>query len=305
MIYLFLAVLCSAAISFVFKYSEITSRNRYAVTSVNFFTAFVVSLFMTAGGGVEGADPSIGGFLKESVSVLGGGGGFSAGSSMIWAILTGLVGGICYFLGLIFIQKSIRENGVSITGAFSRLGILVPMSFSLILWSEFPTALQLFGIVLALTAIVGTNLSVSELKSFRGLSSTLLFLFLAVGFGEFMNKFFQRYSLIEYKSHFLLTVFLTAFLISLFSFIKRKGKCGKHELLVGIAAGIPNLFTTYFLILAFNHVKTTVAFPVYSASSIVVTALGGRFIFGERLDLKKKLMIAVTVLAVVLIQVGK
>ncbi len=60
------------------------------------------------------------------------------------------------------------------------------------------------------------------------------------------------------------------FLISLFYIIKERKKVTIQELTVGLLVGIPNLFSSFFLILALNSVKTAIAFPVFSAGTIVL-----------------------------------
>lgn len=46
MFYLTLAIISSAAIALIFKYSENTNSNRYLITSTNYFVASMISLFM-------------------------------------------------------------------------------------------------------------------------------------------------------------------------------------------------------------------------------------------------------------------
>ena len=46
MLYLLLAIICSASIALLFKHSETTGMNRYAVTSTNYVTASLVSLLL-------------------------------------------------------------------------------------------------------------------------------------------------------------------------------------------------------------------------------------------------------------------
>lgn len=46
MFYLFLAILCSASIALIFKYTENNNTNRYVITSANYFIAFVTSFIM-------------------------------------------------------------------------------------------------------------------------------------------------------------------------------------------------------------------------------------------------------------------
>lgn len=60
--------------------------------------------------------------------------------------------------------------------------------------------------------------------------------------------------MIEYKEVFLFMVFVSAFIISL-DFDQRKNRIELRDVAVGFAVGIPNLFTSYFLIMALDTIK--------------------------------------------------
>jgi len=118
---------------------------------------------------------------------------------------------------------------------------------------------------------------------------------------EFSNKIFQKYSITEYKDLFLFFVFLVAFLISIYFTIKEKKKVSGNDILLGLIVGIPNLFSSYFLILALNYINTSVAFPIYSAGSILLINLGGFVLFKERLSRKDTFAVMMTLIALILI----
>ena len=307
MIYLFLAILCSSSIALIFKYSEGAKMNRYAVTSVNYFTAFIISLLMIIikpSIKINGINISLANFIKEFTNILSRNSGyFSKDASLVWAVLLGTIGGAFFFLSFIYYQKSVKENGASLSGTFGKLGILVPMIFSILFWKEIPKAFQWVGIFVALFSIVYANISHDENKS-ASINLTLILLFLFGGMAEFQNKLFQQYALIEYKDVFLFVIFVTAFLLSLYFVIKSKEKVLKRDLLIGFLVGIPNLFSSYFLIMALNSIATSIAFPVYSAGSIIFISLGEVFIYKEKLSKKNKIAIALVILALILINIG-
>ncbi|MDF2673778.1 MAG: hypothetical protein K0R09_2043 [Clostridiales bacterium] len=306
MIYLILAILCSSSIALILKYSENRSMNRLAVTTFNYFTAFMVSLIMIV------LKPSVYLNIQEfSLSslesdfynvILKGNGLFSEGSSFIWAVFLGLVTGVFFFLSFIYYQKSVNENGASLSGTFGKLGILIPMLVSIFIWKELPNALQWIGIFLAITSILMVNLSFNS-KTPAKINPTLILLFLFGGIAEFQNKLFQKYTIIEYKDIFLFCVFFTSFIISLVYTIRSKDKVKVRDILVGLLVGIPNLFSSYFLILALDLIPTSVAFPLYSAGSIIFISLGSLILYKERLTLKNKLAIFLVIIALVLINI--
>ncbi|MBU3209436.1 SMR family transporter [Clostridium algidicarnis] len=304
--YLFLAIVCSSSIALIFKYSEGSKMNRYAVTSVNYFTALFISLLMIIAKPstkIHISDISIKGFILECSKVLSQNYVyFSPESSFTWALVVGIIGGAFFFLSFIYYQKSVRENGASLSGTFGKLGILVPMIFSILFWKEIPKPFQWVGILIALFSIVFANISYDENNN-RSINLTLILLFLFGGMAEFQNKLFQKYALLEYKDVFLFVTFTMAFLLSLYFVLKSKEKILKRDLLTGFLVGIPNLFSSYFLIMALNSVNTSIALPVYSAGSIIFISLGEVLLYKEKLSNKNKIAVGLVVFALVLINI--
>ena len=303
MFYLFLATLCSATIALIFKYTENSNSNRYLITSANYFIAFAISLFIilyrNLFSGIEKTDSFLNEFkflLSQDSYIL------SPYSSIIWGIIVGSIAGFFFFSSFIFYQKSVKENGVGISGTFAKLGILIPMIFSIIFWRELPSTLQWIGIGLSLVSIVMVNLSSESLERFD-IRPTIILLFVLGGMAEFSNKIYQNYALNDYKAVFLFFTFFVAFSISILFTIRDGVRFNLKDILTGFAVGIPNLFSSYFLILSLDTVKTSVAYPVFSAGSILLINLGGYFIFKEKIAAKNKFAIALIVIALVLINI--
>ncbi len=276
--------------------------NKYVVTSANYLMAALVSLSMIINSDLKlPRQENFSLFFKEAKFVFFNQQNlFSSKASTTWALLIGVIAGVFFFLAFIFYQKSVQEDGVGLAGTFSKLGILVPMIFSIILWQELPTNLQWLGILLALSAILLVNFPQDE-NWHQALRWTLISLFMFGGIAEFTNKFYQRYGQLSEKSIFLFFVFGTAFLISLYFAYKKSSHFKVEEVLTGALVGIPNLFSSYFLINALDQLKTAVVFPIYSAGSIVVISIGGVFIYNESLSSREKIAIVMTTVALVLI----
>lgn len=303
MLYLLLAIICSATIALIFKYTETSNTDRYVITSANYFIAFSTSLFMILYRGLlTGLSKEIpfledfGILASNSLHIL------SPYSSIIWGIIVGTISGPFFFFSFFYYQKSVKENGVGVSGTIAKLGILIPMIFSIIIWKELPTATQWIGIVLSLLSILIVNLSPKTLDRFD-IKPTIILLFIFGGMAEFSNKIYQKYALNEFKDLFLFSIFFVAFLISIFYAYKKKSKITKKDILTGFAVGIPNLFSSYFLILSLDTLKTSVAFPIYSAGSIVLINIGGFLIFKEHISKKNKIAIFLTIIALVLINI--
>lgn len=304
MLYLSLAIICSASIALIFKYSETTGMNRYAITSANYLAACIVGFITILISGLPiPKELSLSDQLSEiSRALFNSGTTLSLSASMVWAVMVGLFAGLLFFLGFIYYQVSVRRYGVGLAGSFAKLGILVPMALSLVIWREYPSTLQWIGIGLAVASILLANWPTQGSMK-KALKIALILLFLFGGTSEFCNKIFQKYALLEYKSLFLLTTFFTAFLFSLVALIWKKKKIARRDILTGLAVGIPNLFSAFFLILALDKIKATVVFPVYGAGTIVIICLVGVFFFGERPNLKERLAIILTIMTLILINI--
>ncbi|WP_315116192.1 EamA family transporter [uncultured Clostridium sp.] len=304
MFYLLLAILCSSSIALIFKYSESKNINRYTLTSSNYFAASSISLILILTERVPFIKkPSIQAFNSQfSKVIIHNQGLFSPSASLVWAIMCGILFGLFFFSSFIYYQKSVKDNGAGLSGAFSKMGILIPMTFSIILWKETPTVLQWFGILLSLLSITIVNISFDK-KSVTKINPSLLLLFFLGGMADFSNKFFQKYALLNYKNVFLFFIFFTAFIISAIFTIRDEKKIIKRDILTGIAVGVPNFFSSFFLILSLDSLTTSVVYPVFSAGSIVFINILSYIIFKEKLMPKEKLSLGFTIISLIFINI--
>jgi multidrug transporter EmrE-like cation transporter len=297
MIYLILAILCSSSIALIFKYSESKNMNRFVITMFNYIGAAITAFVMLI---IDFPETGTGGPAFQEVIVKSSA-LFNKNSSIIWGIGIGLFAGIFFFVAFIYYQKSVRENGVSLSGAFGKLGIIVPMTLGMVLWKEIPLPLQWIGIFLAIASILLVNNPFRSRADRIRLSLVLLLLF--NGLAEFTNKLFQNYTVTGYKSIFLLSVFSSAFFISFIFYRRRKVKIKAEEVFTGLAVGLPNLFSSFFLIMALEGMRSSVVFPVFSAGSVVMISIGGFFIFREKLKRKDLISLFMILVALILINI--
>lgn len=302
MIYLFIAILCSASIALIFKFSENNNLNRYVVTSFNYLTAFSISIIIILFNLNIFHDLN-GNFFNEFFRVfVKSEGTFSNLSSLIWAFIIGNIAGVFFFLAFYLYQKCIRENGVSLSGAFSKLGILLPVFLSIIFWKEYPNNIQAVGITLSILSIIIVNIP-SKGENFK-LNYLLILLFVFGGFAEFSNKLFQNYALVIYKEVFLFFVFFSAFWISLLFAFKSTKIIKKKDVLTGIIVGIPNLFSSFFLILSLQEINTSIAFAAYTSGSILLINIFGILLFKEKLKKNELISIFLIIFALTFMNIN-
>ena len=78
-------------------------------------------------------------------------------------------------------------------------------------------------------------------------------------------------------------------------------KVTRRDLITGLAVGIPNLFSSFFLILALETIPAAVAFPIFGAGTIVIINVVGMAFFRERLTRVELAAVGLTIAAIVLI----
>lgn len=290
---LILATLCSASIALIFKNAALKSYDQKLITVSNYLTASIVSLFM-----VLSSDLAIYDFksidFKNTLTI-------------------GIATGVFFLLSFTCYQLSVRRNGASVSGMFAKLGILIPMLISVVYWNEIPTWIQSVGICIAITAIAIANMNFgkkqannqahNQANNHHKNVSMLVALFVVGGLAEFFNKIFQKTTAIHYKPLFLLLVFFTAFLLSVIVYINRKDSVSNlmPSFLTGVIVGIPNLFSSFFLLDALNALPAAIVFPAYSAGSILVITVFSVLIFKEKLMIKDWTAIGLTTVSLVLL----
>ena len=81
----------------------------------------------------------------------------------------------------------------------------------------------------------------------------------------------------------------------------KKEKPGKNELLFGALIGIPNFFSSKFLLGALGTVPAVVVYPTFSVATILLVTLTGVVVFRERLSGKQWIALGVILAALVLL----
>ena len=138
-----------------------------------------------------------------------------------------------YLLCLVTVEKSVREKGAGVTTLYQRLGILVPILCSALLWGEVPSTVQLAGLaasVAVMAALWGGG--------GRAAAKGPLAVFLLGGAVEFTGKVFQKCALAEYRPVFLFVLFAACAVLALPRLV-RAPKLPPAGVALGAAMGTP------------------------------------------------------------------
>lgn len=276
MIFLLLAILSSAMIAVIMRISSDKVSANLSMLAANYL---VCSLLGAGYAGFRLSAPEVDGFPVT--------------------VGLGAVSGVLYLLGFILLQVNTRKNGVVLSSLFMKLGLLVPILLSVVLFREAPTSLQTIGFCLAVGAIVLINWNREEKGRHFGLG--LIALLLAGGSGDAMAKVYERMGPPELSDLFLFYTFGTAFLLCLALVFWKKERPGPKDLLFGCLIGIPNFFCSKFLLASLSSLPAVVVYPTFSVATILVVTLAGVAFFREQLVRRQWVALGAILAALVLL----
>ena len=278
MIYLLLAIFSSAMVSIVMRLSTGRVKEGMGMLSMNYLCCLVLSLAYT---GISNAFPALEGLGRT--------------------LFMGSINGVLYLLGFVLLQVNVRKNGVVLSGVFMKLGLLVPMVMSVLLFAEMPSVIQTVGFLLAVGAIVLINYEKDDKNSRFGFG--LILLLLAGGSGDAMSKVFNEIGAPALSDQFLLYTFFSAFLLCTAMTVVKKEKIGLKEVLFGFLIGIPNFFSAKFLLKALESISAVIVYPTYSVATLLVITLAGVLFFKEKLKNRRWAALGVILVSLVLLNI--
>lgn len=293
MFFLIVSVLCVSSINLGFTIAKHRQLDSLNVTLFNYLAAAAVGALLLYQAGIN---PQT---LSLSLALGSFTGSPSLEGSYTFSLFFGVAVGFLYIISLLLTQRSIKAMGTSLTTMFQRTGIVIPILTSAALWNEIPTPLQIIGIIAALFSLVYMNNDGKGIK----VSGLLLAVFLAGGVVELTNKLYQIYALEQHKPLFLCAIFTTCVVLCvlyLYTHTNRPPLAAK-EALLGIAIGIPNIFSAYFIIKALEQLPASIVFPVLSVGAILLITLVSALAFGEEITQRNKMAIGVFLVSIVLV----
>lgn len=278
MLYLCLAILSSCAIALLMRISADRVTGKLSMLGANYL---ICSLLGAAYAGFDLICPEMPGFVDT--------------------VALGVVGGVLFLASFVLFQWNTGRNGIVLSSVFMKLGLLVPMTLSVLVFHELPTWTQITGFCIALIAIVLINAKKENSASrFRW---GLLMLLLIGGGADAMTKVFEVLGSATLSNQFLFYIFAVALVLCAVLVIFKKERPGIRELLFGAAIGIPNFFSSKFLLRSLADLPAVVVYPTFSIATILITTLVGVCFFKERLRLTQWVALAIILAALVLLNI--
>ena len=276
MIFLVLAFFSSALVSVLMRLSDSRVKNSMGMLAVNYIVCTVLAA-VESGSDVLPPEAGLG-----------------------RALTMGILNGVFYLGGFLLLRHNISRSGVVLSSTFAKLGLLVTMVISVVFFGEEPELLQLLGFGLAVAAIVLINGAPKGTGSFH---PGLLLLVLSGGLCDGMSKIFGELGNPALSEQFLLYTFFTALVLCVALAARKKQLPGKWEWLFGVLIGVPNFYSSRFLLMSLATVPGVIAYPVYSVAGILLVTLAGVILFREKLTRRQGTALGIILGALILLNI--
>jgi len=263
-IFILLSAFCSLLIAHLLKVSEVKKLRTLNTLTVNYLVAGVVA-------GVWGW------YQSENSTYV---------HEFLFYFFC-LVVGVVFISNFIVYSKSVHANGVGVTVTAMRLSLLVPVLISVYIYNEYLNIMEIGGVILVFGALILLVPKKSTAKLGRMHAGWLLLvIFILSGFADASLKIYQEeFSLQINESLFMSLIFAGAFTVGAIASIFRSGPfVTKEEFKLGSLIGIPNLYSSVFLIFALNEISGSIAYPLVNMLTVAGGTALGVFRWGDSIS---------------------
>ncbi len=206
-----------------------------------------------------------------------------------------------------------QRSGLSVVSVATKMSVVIPILFGLFYYSESLGVFKIIGIILALISVY-----LASIKTKDGLKikpSNFIFpilVFLGSGIIDTTIKYVEgEYVAKNDTPIFSATIFAMAATLGIL-FLSIQAFQGKFRfqlknVLGGIALGLPNYFSVYFLVQALRSdiLESSGIFTVNNVAIVMISTLLGILLFKEKLLMKNWIGIGLAVLGILFIAFEK
>jgi drug/metabolite transporter (DMT)-like permease len=283
-IYLLLSILFNAVLFIIIKLFAKFNIDALQALVVNYFIAFGVGLF----------------FLDTTFSP-------TIILSQDWfkgSILLGFVFISTFYATTITSQR----NGLSVASVASKMSVIIPIILGVILYNETLGMIKILGILLALIAVYFT--SKKETGEIQQASNLLFPILVFIGAGTIDSslKYLQTFHVPSnqiglFSSVTFFCAFSVGVLTLLFLSLNGKIKFAGRNILGGIALGLPNFFSLYYLVkmLEAKAFESATLFTIHNIAIVLVSTFVGILFFKEKISMRNAIGIGLALFALFLV----
>jgi len=276
--YLMFNIICTFLIFLLFKISRNSRGNLTNIITLNYIFASLTGIIFT---------------LRSSIP-------FTSVPKDWWPVT--LVIGVAFVGGFYLIGRCTALAGIAVTTVAGKMSVILPVSFSIIYYSEHMHWIKWVALSMALVAVF-----LSVFKNEQKRTSVVwlpFFLFIFLGITDLSLKFSQEEFVSSANaSLFTVMIFISSSLAGCIVYLmKRNWRCAfsLRDLLTGLSLGVVNYMSIFFIFMALESgcFESSVVFTISNSGVIIFSVLSGRLIFKEKLTFFNYMGIFLSVISV-------
>ena len=281
-IFLLLSIAFSTFINLIFRWFKDFNVNKFQAIIVNYVVCFIIGFSLST-------HQDILSYVHEQW--------------FIYCILLGFI-----FIAIFFSMALTTEKlGISVTAVSGKMSVVIPILFAYFFAKEDITLLFVIGLILSILSIYFITVK-KELHIDKRYLILPVIVFLGGGMIDTSLKVLQQaYSEDIPLSTISYSIFLGAFIAGTSIYlVKEKANFSSWEwksVKAGVALGVPNYFSIFFLLSAIEgfSVKSAFVFGVNNVGVVLVSTLLSVLIFKEKLEPKNQWGLLLAVLSIAII----
>ena len=281
-IFLLLSIAFSTFINLIFRWFKDFNVNKFQAIIVNYVVCFIIGFSLST-------HQDILSYVHEQW--------------FIYCILLGFL-----FIAIFFSMALTTEKlGISVTAVSGKMSVVIPILFAYFFAKEDITLLFVIGLILSILSIYFITVK-KELHIDKRYLILPVIVFLGGGMIDTSLKVLQQaYSEDIPLSTISYSIFLGAFIAGTSIYlVKEKANFSSWEwksVKAGVALGVPNYFSIFFLLSAIEgfSVKSAFVFGVNNVGVVLVSTLLSVLIFKEKLEPKNQWGLLLAVLSIAII----
>ena len=281
-IFLLLSIAFSTFINLIFRWFKDFNVNKFQAIIVNYVVCFIIGFSLST-------HQDIMSYVHEQW--------------FIYCILLGFL-----FIAIFFSMALTTEKlGISVTAVSGKMSVVIPILFAYFFAKEDITLLFVIGLILSILSIYFITVK-KELHIDKRYLMLPVIVFLGGGMIDTSLKVLQQaYSEDIPLSTISYSIFLGAFIAGTSIYlVKEKANFSSWEwksVKAGVALGVPNYFSIFFLLSAIEgfSVKSAFVFGVNNVGVVLVSTLLSVLIFKEKLEPKNQWGLLLAVLSIAII----
>ena len=279
--FLLLTILCSTSIALILKYSDTRKGEPIILLAGNYLVATSISLTILL-------------FKDDKV--------FSQET-----LFFGLGLGLIFVLSFFAFAKAISYAGTGLATTSSRLSVIIPILLSIVIFNELPNQYHIIGFVFTIITFILFYFSVKgNHKEGEGLLKYLFLIvvLVVIGINDFSMKVFKSWKSEQEEPFLVFFIFSSAFIYSSIYIIINKIRIIKSTAYWGLVLGVPNVFSTIFLLGALALLPAIIVYPLINVGIIIFTTLLAFLIWNEKLNRWGVLALTSGLLAIIFLSLG-